>query len=262
MFKYNNSTKGGFCMPGFIFEKQYEIHYYEVDYKRRALITSIVDFLGDIATIHSETLGVGIDFLKENNLAWVLYKWNIDIYTYPTYGEKIIIRTCPYSMRKFYAYRTFEILSENGETIGKADSVWFLINMERRRPVRIGENIYKAYGVDFHDESMLEIEDIEKPVNIDNEKAFNVRYSDIDTNQHVNNAKYIAWAIETIPMEMILKYTLKNIKVTYEKETTYGDEVRVCTELKNDNNQVICFHKIINKEDKELTLLKTTWEKN
>jgi medium-chain acyl-[acyl-carrier-protein] hydrolase len=249
-------------MPGFIYEKEYEIHYYEVDYKRRALITSIVDFLGDIATKQSEELGIGIDYLTENKLAWVLYKWNIDMHKYPTYGEKVKIRTCPTSMRKFYAYRTFEIFNVDGEHLGKAETVWFLINREKRRPVRINEDIYKFYGVDLKDESLLEIEDVEKPVNINSEKMFNVRYSDIDTNQHVNNSKYIAWAIETVPMEVVLNYTLKNIKVTYEKETTYGEAVRVFTETKNEENDIVCLHKIEDTEGKELTLLQTRWERS
>jgi medium-chain acyl-[acyl-carrier-protein] hydrolase len=249
-------------MPGFTYEKEYEIHYYEVDYKKRALITSVVDFLGDIATKQSAELGVGIDYLIENKLAWVLYKWNVDIYKYPTYGEKVKIKTCPSSMRKFYAYRTFEIFNTEGELIGKAESIWFLIDIEKRRPVRISKDIYKFYGVDFEDDSILEIEDIKKSTGLSNEKIFNVRYSDIDTNHHVNNSKYIAWAIETVPMEIVLKYTLKNVKVTYEKETTYGETVRVFTEVINEDNLVVCLHKIMDKEDKELTLLKTVWERN
>ncbi len=249
-------------MPGIMYEKEYEVHYYEVDYRRRVLITSIVDFLGDIATKQSEELGIGIEYLKENKLAWVLYKWNIDMYKYPAYGDKIKVRTCPYSMKKFYAYRIFEILSSEGELLGKAESVWFLINIERRRPVRISPDIYDFYGVNFNDESILEIEDIKSPASISCEKMFNVRYSDIDTNQHVNNAKYIAWAIETVPMEVVLNYTLKNIKVTYEKETTYGETVKILTEIKNEENCTVCLHKIVDKEDKELTLLKTVWGKD
>lgn len=248
-------------MPGFTYEKEYEIHYYEIDYKEKALITSIVDFLGDVATKQSEELGVGIEFLKEKNLAWVLYKWDIDMYKYPSYGEKIRVKTCAYSMRKFYAYRKFEILSLEGETLGKAESVWFLINVQKRRPVRVPEELYKFYGVDLNDDSMLEIEDIEKLQNISFEKTFNVRYSDIDTNRHVNNAKYIAWAIETVPLDIVLNYTLLNVKVTYEKETTYGEMIKVLTELIKEEEKVVCLHKIIDKEEKELTLLKTVWEK-
>lgn len=249
-------------MAGYIFEEEYEIHYYEVDYNKRALITSIVDFLGDIATRQSEELGIGIDYLKENGLCWVLYKWNIDMYKYPVYGEKVLIRTCPCSMRKFYAYRTFELINSKGEVLSKAESIWFLINIEKRRPVRIGENIYKAYGLTFNDNKSLEIENIKKLESVNYEKQFDVRYSDIDTNRHVNNEKYIAWAIETLPLDTVLNYTLKNIKVTYEKETTYGETISVLTEVTKQGDNINYLHKIIDKEENELTLLSTVWEKN
>lgn len=248
-------------MSGFVYEKEYEIHYYEVDYKKRVLITSIVDYLEDAATKQSDELGIGMDYLVENNLGWVLYKWNIDIYSYPVYGEKILIRTCPCAMKKFYAYRTFELLNSKGERLGKAESVWFLLNIEKRRPVRVGEDILNAYGLTANDDKPLEIENIKPLENYNYEKQFSVRYSDIDTNRHVNNEKYIAWAIETMPLDTVLNYTLKNIKVTYEKETIYGEDIRVLTEIEQVENNIICNHKILNKEEKELTLLKTTWEK-
>lgn len=249
-------------MAGYVFEKEYEIHYYEVDYKKRALITSIVDFFGDIATRQSEELGIGIDYLREKGLCWVLYKWNIDMFKYPVYGEKVIIRTCPCSMKKFYAYRTFELINSKGEVLSKAESVWFLINIEKRRPVRISEDIYKAYGLTFEDDKELEIENIKRSERVNFEKQFNVRFSDIDTNRHVNNEKYIAWAIETLPLDLVLNYTLKNIKVTYEKETTYGESIKVLTEVVEQDHMISCLHRIIDKEENELTLLKTLWEKN
>lgn len=249
-------------MAGITYDKEYEIHYYEVDYRRKASITSIVDFLGDIATRQSEELGVGIDYLKEHGLGWVLYKWNIDIDKYPMYGEKIIIRTCPCSMKKFYAYRTFEIRSCQGELLGKAESIWFLINTERRRPIRVSEDMFKFYGLTIQDDQPIEIEDIQRPSNDGIMKEFTVRYSDIDTNRHVNNEKYIAWSIETVPMDLVLNYTMKNLKVTYEKETTYGETIMVITEVVDDGDNRITLHKIMDREDKELTLLKMFWEKN
>lgn len=248
-------------MAGNAYEKEYQIHYYEIDYRRKALITSIVDYLGDAATSQAEELGIGMDYLMENRFGWVLYKWDIDMYSYPHYNEKITIRTWAHSFRKFYAYRRYEFINSNGEIIGKADSIWFLINMDRRRPVRINEHLCSTFGV-VEEDSPIDIENITAPSKIDSEKLFDVRYSDIDTNGHVNNTKYIAWAIETVPKNIVLNYTLNNLKVTYEKETTYGEAARIFTEVIVEGDKYICHHKIIDNEDKELTLLKTTWVKN
>ncbi|SQC00956.1 acyl-ACP thioesterase [Clostridium tetanomorphum] len=198
-------------MEGLVTEKEYEIHYYEVDYKRRLLITNIINYFCDIATKQSEDRNVGLDYMKENNVAWVLYKWHINVHRYPLYGEKVIVTTRPHSFRKFYAYRKFEIIDEKGKIIIEANSIWFLIDIQRRRPKRINEHIEEAYKVskDNDERAILEIPDIKCIEKIHNEKTFNVRYSDIDTNGHVNNAKYVSWAIETVPLEIIKSYALK-----------------------------------------------------
>lgn len=47
-----------------LFEQEYRIHYYEIDYKKRALITSLMNYFDDVATCQSEKLGVGIDYLR------------------------------------------------------------------------------------------------------------------------------------------------------------------------------------------------------
>ncbi|MBU3190089.1 acyl-ACP thioesterase [Clostridium bowmanii] len=242
-------------------DRDYNIHYYEVDIHKRALITSIIDYLGDMAMYQSEILGVGIGHLKENNMAWVLYKWDITMESYPLLNENIKVKTFAHSFRKFYAYRKYEILDSKGNKIGYANSVWILINTNRRRPIRITEDMYVAYGIDNSNNASLDIPNIPEINTVDSEKSFQVRYSDIDTNVHVNNVKYVAWALETMPKDIVLDYVLKNIKVTYEKETTYGETIKVSTEIIRAENNVICRHKIVNEEGTELTLLESTWLK-
>jgi medium-chain acyl-[acyl-carrier-protein] hydrolase len=240
-------------------DRNYNIHYYEVDIHKKALMTSIINYLGDMAMYQSEILGVGIDHLKENDLAWVLYKWDIKMNTYPLLNETIKVQTSAYSFRRFYAYRKHEIIDEKGNIIGHANSVWILINLSRRRPVRIMEGMYEAYGIEDSKNAPIEIEDIQAISQVHSEKSFQVRYSDIDTNMHVNNVKYVAWALETLPKDIVLNYELKNIKVTYEKETRYGETIKVSTEVIREENKIICRNKIINEEGSNLTLLESIW---
>lgn len=240
-------------------DRNYNVHYYEVDIHKRALITSIIDYLGDMAMYQSAILGVGVDYLKENKIAWVLYKWDITMESYPLLNETIKVQTFAHSFRKFYAYRKYEIIDAGGNKIGYASSVWILINTDRRRPIRITKDMYEAYGIEDNNNDVLSIQDIQEVNTVHEEKSFNVRYSDIDTNRHVNNVKYVAWALETIPVDIVLNYKLKNIRVTYIKETTYGETIKVSTEIIREESKTICRHKIINEEGTELTLLESTW---
>lgn len=47
---------------------------------------------------------------------------------------------------------------------------------------------------------------------------FIARYSDIDTNRHVNNVKYADWSIEIVPLDIVMSYCLKRMKITYKKK--------------------------------------------
>ena len=240
-------------------DKNYIIHYYEVDIHKRAYMTSIMNYLGDIAMYQSEVLGVGIEYLKENKMAWVLYKWDITMESYPLLNETIKVETFAYSFRKFYAYRKHEIFDAKGDKIGTANSVWILINTDRRRPIRITKEMYEVYDIDDNNNTPIDIEDILPITTVSSEKSFDVRYSDIDTNMHVNNVNYVEWALETVPKDIVLNYELRNIKVTYEKETTYGENIKVNTEIIREESKIICRHKIVNEEGIEITLLETIW---
>ena len=241
------------------FEQEYRIHYYEIDYKKRALITSLMNYLDDAATCQSEKLGVGVDFLRERHLAWMLYKWDITIHKYPVFGESVKVETAPHSFNKFYAYRWFEILSQKGEKLVSATSQWLFVDTVKKRPIKIPKEMYEIYGAGPDDS--LKINEIAPPSSIDAEKIFHVRYSDIDTNRHVNNVKYAAWAIETVPLDIVLNCALTNLKVTYKKETTYGKTIKARTQILKQGENTTCLHSIVDENEEELCLLESKWVK-
>lgn len=243
-------------------KKDYEIHYYEVDYKKRALITSIINYFSDVATKQSEEINIDLKYMEENKIAWVIHKWDININSFPKYGDIIKVTTKPICFKKFYAYRDFQVINSKGEKIIKALSQWLLIDTDKRKLKKIPEELSKAYntnGVEYKDIKIPKINKLEK---CNNKKIFNVRYSDIDTNGHVNNSKYISWIVETMPLEIILNYTLKNLNMTYKKETTYGEKVKILCEIQDKDNIIICRHNIIDENNNELNVAETTWEKN
>jgi medium-chain acyl-[acyl-carrier-protein] hydrolase len=246
-------------MPGIVTERDYTVHYYEIDSKQNATIATIVNYLNDIAILQTEEAGVGIEHLKTNNIAWVLFKWDIKINKFPKLYENVKVRTWSYCIKKFYAYRQFDIIDSNGETIITANSLWFMINTETRKPMRVPEYMYDAYKTPRDEDFSIEIEKLSMPENIQHEKSFHVRYSDIDTNNHVNNANYIDWAIETVPLEILAEKKLKNIIVIYEKETCSGETITSVSEKFDNGSEIVFSHAILNANKEKVTLIKTVW---
>ena len=107
------------------------------------------------------------------------------------------------------------------------------------------------------------MEKLERVEHEDYSVNFNIRYSDIDSNNHVNNVKYIEWAIEAVPIEVIKDYTIKRIKVTFEKESKYGETISSSAAIKEiDENTIKSYHTIRKSDGTELTLLEAEWEKD
>lgn len=185
------------------------------------------------------------------------------MYKYPKYLDEISIKTIPYGFKKFYAYRRYEIINAEGELLGEAVALFFLININKRRPMRIPEEEYNLYGVDPNKNENVKMEDILEIDEDENnfKKRFNVRYSDIDSNGHVNNVNYVEWAIESVPLEVVKNFNIERIKIIFEKESIYGDEVNVSATLIKEGDNITSIHTIKNQEEKELTKLEILWKK-
>lgn len=242
------------------FENNYFVHYYDVDLKKRLLITSMLKYFEDIAILQSEDVKIGLEYYKRNNVAWVLHKWKIDIEKYPTFMDNIKVITEPRAFIRFYAYRTFEIKDLNGDILVNATSLWFFVDTLSRKPVKINDDMIKGYNIQNYEIKSLEIEDIKPMQRVDFEKSFYVRLSDIDSNNHVNNISYIEWALEVIPAEVFRGYCLKHLKVIYKKETHYGKSINSSVEINKDCDKVMCLHKISG-DGNDLCLIETIWSK-
>lgn len=245
------------------FAKKYEVNYYEVDYKLRCKLSSIINFICDVGTRQSEAIGGGIEYCAKNNCAWVFYKYDINMYRYPMFGEIIEITTTPVGFKKFYGLRKYVIKDEEENIIGEARALFFLINIDKRRPMRIQKEQYEFYGVDGDVDYNISMEKLEHIEEEQYNKIFNIRYSDIDSNNHVNNVKYVEWAIEAVPIDVIKDYQLKRIKVNFEKETKYGEGISASATVKqSENGKLKSYHTIKSSNGTILTLLEADWEKS
>lgn len=242
-------------------EREYEIHYYDVDVKLKCRIESILNYFTDIGTKQSESLGVGLEYMLERNLSWVFCKYDVKVKRYPRYGEKIKVSTKALGFKKFYASRAYEIHDCNGEKIVEAIGIFLLIDINRRRAVRIPSEQYDAYGVSEEGDNSIRVTKLDKVKEEMYFKSFKVGYSDIDSNKHVNNVNYTRWALEAIPVEILYEYELSELSVVFEKECSYGEEIKSICEIKETEEGYFILHKIENIEGKELATLISKWKK-
>ncbi|MDO9511089.1 MAG: thioesterase [Bacteroidales bacterium] len=91
-------------------------------------------------------------------------------------------------------------------------------------------------------------------------KEFQVNWFDVDTNQHVNNIRYLKWLVESIPDHIIDNYYLHSIDGRFIAEAQYGDTILSYTGRDIVDNTFI--HTIKSqKNNKVCVTAKTLWKK-
>lgn len=181
-----------------------------------------------INTSNEESIKINLDNNKliEFGYTWMIYKWRININRKPIVNEKVIVSTWASGFKNLYAFREFEMKS-NDEIISKASVVFILIDFKKRKPIKIPEDIMDYYTCD----EMRNFENIER-INIkdDFEKintfTYEVKKSDIDENNHVNNSVYLDIMKDSLPDEF-KDMEIKNISIHYMKEIKLGDTVNI-----------------------------------
>ncbi|NLY85133.1 MAG: acyl-ACP thioesterase [Tissierellia bacterium] len=243
------------------FRKSFEISYYETDKNKNLKPTSLLNLLGEIAGEHSSTI-VKIDRLEALNYAWMLHRWKVRIDRYPKAKEKIIIETWSSSIDRFYANREFFIYDEKEEVIGKASTFWIFVDIKKKRPIRIPEELQLGYK-EIDERAFDEFYDFKEKINIVDHLDFHVRRSDIDYNNHVNNTVYLDWMVEAVPEEIYDNYLLREFEILYKKEIKYGNTILSgINEINVNKHNKVFFHNIVHKETEASHALGITiWEK-
>lgn len=198
------------------------IRYSEVDKECNLTLTAMMNYFQDCSVAHSESLDRGVRYLSENHMAWVLSSWQICCDNMPRLFDEVTVSTWAYDMKAFYGYRNFTMDRKNGERLAYANSVWVLVDTLTGRPVKVPEDIINEYGTLPQLEMECSSRKIKVPADMEAGAEMVVPKFFIDSNQHMNNEKYVAIAQELLPAE----FKIKELRVEYKKEAKLGDTIR------------------------------------
>lgn len=208
-------------MPELQMSKEYVLDIGQIDGRGIARPSAIVDFMQDLATRHAAEIGLSGDFMKENNIFWVLSRLKYKLYRPLRSYETIKVTTWPRQIRGASWYRDFIFEDANG-VIGSAVTVWAVVNMESHRLVRP-----QMLGVTLEDQIVGEPEMLKGIRSGEMEPCFDrvVRYSDIDVNRHLNNVKAVDILSDAFGLEEDESRWVSQMQVNYISETTIGTKL-------------------------------------
>ena len=221
------------------YAKKFFIGYSDVDKNNKCKLSKIVDLLQNTATMHSKAVGYGTKEMMERKEAWLMLGWKVRIIKYPEADMDVEVRTWSRGVKGIEAKRGYEILSEDGEILIIADSTWALFDLENQKLIRASEEMKNAYGAiernPFENEKIERLRDNEI---VENEISMAVGKRDIDTNNHMNNSRYMEYIVEVLPDSFVVT----EFESAYKKQVGYGENIKISygesmCRIKNANNE-------------------------
>lgn len=216
---------------------------YEADANKVMRPTTMLDLMQEAANASATSLGFGYDEMIASNTAWVLSRISVRFKNYPQWRDEVNLKTWHKGMVKLFYLRDFILSDKNGETLAEATSSWLIIDMNTRRLVR-NSDLASSPEKCIKDDAIAEPADkIVLPADVEPEliRKHPVTWSEIDPNGHVNNVKYVTWAMDAVKLEDIKEKQLKELLVNYDAEVMPGDVVKI-SRVRIENEEGIVYY--------------------
>ncbi|MBN2797876.1 MAG: acyl-ACP thioesterase [Deltaproteobacteria bacterium] len=238
-----------------VYSRRYRVHVYEVDPDGRLSLLGALRYLQDIALEHADLLGVALRHLRPLGLTWVMTRYHLQVLQRPPLHSTVEVRTWPATRTERATCRDFLVLDEEGRPLVRASTELVVVSLETGRAVPLPEAVHRlplhpARAVDTH------FPPIPQPTGEVIERQCRARRADVDINQHVNNAVYVGWALETPPEALLTRAVPVELEIAFRRAATFGEGI-VSRASQQDGAWV---HQLLRSSDgKELTRLRTRW---
>lgn len=240
--------------------KEFHVRYYELGGDGALRLRTLLDYLQDAAAEHAALLGIGMEALMAREITWVLSPLLLEVGRYPGGGERVCVETWPSSREGISAAREFLVSDAAGRVVARARTLWVLVDVRRRRPLRLATALpdYPLSGI-----RALERDFSTLPAPAEDREAerFPVLRGDLDVNRHVNNAVYVAWALESAVGRFGRTAQPAEVEVLFRAEAFAGDVVLArCAAERGAPAREPLLHSLASAADgRELARLRTRW---
>ena len=216
----------------------------ETDCLDRLHISALLAMMQEAAYKNAETLGIGASYLDPQGICWLLSKISVRMTKLPRWLDNITVSTWSRGPRRLLFLRDFTFYSgglEPENVIGHASSEWFLAGADSHRPLR-PEQVIEPSRIKNHQQAPAVFDfDCPRLKNLDTleeSEPILVKYadfSDIDRNNHVNNTRYAAWAVDAVQAYLsgqtgdksIIPMSISGFDIQYISEIFFGSKVDI-----------------------------------
>ena len=192
------------------------------DCRARLRPAAFFDIAQELAALGSEQAHFSDGEIASHGLVWILARMSVRFDCMLCRLDCVTASTWHRGFNGLFFARDYQLLSEDGEIAVSATSDWVIMDKESRRIMR-RERVAGVIPFEAQCEDCAMGEPCGKVVPPPR-TAFKpagehkVLYSDLDYNGHVNNARYVVWALDTLPPEITFRCSVRSLEINFNHE--------------------------------------------
>lgn len=217
----------------------YKVQFDAIDCTGKLSINGLSSYMQIIAGNHASILG--FNYYKNSSIPeyyWILSRVKYEVEVYPQWEDTVQMETYPGGYDKLYAVRLFDLYNEAGEKIAHIIGDYVLMDSTTHRPVVIKGSTGKLAFLDFPYEGE-KLKKLRLPKEASKVEIRKAHYSEIDLNGHMNNAHYVRWTVDMLPMDLLEAYQISSLEINYTASITCGVEVKVALTKDEEGNYIV-----------------------
>lgn len=189
--------------------------------------SALLGYLQEMATEHSEVLGISRRvMLERHNCVWLLARLWYRLETPILRDQTLTVRTWTRGASGATSYRDFDLFVGD-ERVGEAVTSWVLADVDDRsirRMSRMEEVVNAAVPACVKERSLSRFP---MPKDLTELMTRRVYYSDTDINGHMNNTRYVDVACDAVRFDGMRGSFLAEVMVNYSRECLPGSELHI-----------------------------------
>ena len=208
------------------FHSETTIYFSQCNVNKKLSFYELLKLTSDCAVEDFAQRGMDREVLLQNNCAILVSRVSFRAHRMPLENERITIHTWEEKSEVFQFRRAYEITSEDGTKLVSGMSTWLLVEPKERKLIPIKEFTLRKPTDRTEEHDCLEPGRISIPKEAQLVAERKVLFTDIDCNGHVNNARYGAFVMDSLPAEwQLLDFT--DYRLNYAREALLGDTLSV-----------------------------------
>lgn len=198
----------------------YQLAYFDCDYTGHLSLEMMLMLMILASEKQNESLGFDLAATQKFGGGWVIldYEGHLQV-ELPKDREKIVVGTKICAYNRFFVVRDFWLENAAGQRVADVRGLFTFMDLKKRKMAPIPSEIMAPYE---QEETIR----LPRPASPDKvapgdgwlNKQYQARYADIDSNGHVNNARYVEWLLDTLPAGFLANHRLTAFRLNYRRE--------------------------------------------